>query len=302
MHIKKSLGILCRNQQEKVDIAVTKLTEEKPCKVCRILGVRTSSYYYHKKHLDRKESSENDKEMVRSMFHYHFGNFGRRVIHNQLKKMGITISEARVNKILKKEGLISKYGRKRGKNVHTNKEISDKYIHDNLFAKLNEQDRKKEIWSMDFTEQKINGKKVYTCGIVSVNGKQLISLQTNCPQTKESAIKTVAEGIKKFGVPYMITTDRGSPFISKDFKVMIDKYKIVHSMSRPHTPIDNRYIETFWKSMKTEIGKIKHLCLGEYIMILDYYKHYYNFLRPHSTLGYCAPMQGNSIFNLKGVI
>lgn len=224
------------------------------------------------------------------MYMKHCGSFGRRIIRVELQKAGIVMSEKKISKIMKELGLKSKYGRKKCKNVYTNTDTSKKYIKDNIYPKLNEQDKQREIWSIDFTEEKIEGKKIYSCGIVSVNRKILISRITGKNNTKETAIETLVRGITHYGKPYMVMTDRGSPFVSKEFHDTLEAYGIVHSMSRPHTPIDNRFIETFWKSMKTEIGKVQHLTLSDYLVIMEYYEYYYNHERPHSSLGYCAPL------------
>jgi putative transposase len=232
------------------------------------------------------------------MFYAHLGNFGRRIIRRELLKQNISISEHKITKILKYEGICSKYGRKKGKNLHTHKPTAEKYIAENIYRKLEKSKkkrdrkllRKKTIWSMDFTEEKINGKKVTTCGIVDVNKKVLISLVKDCSNTAESAVKCVKQGIEAFGTPYMIMTDRGSPFTSKSFHDLLVDGGIIHSMSRPHTPVDNRFIETFWKSMKTEMGKVNHLTVEQYLMIMEFHRQYYNYQRPHSSLGYHAPL------------
>ena len=155
---------------------------------------------------------------------------------------------------------------------------------------LSAEERKNDILSMDFTEQKVNGKKVYTCGAINVNSKVLEAELCGCKNDSKAACKAVEMAIQEFGVPYMIMTDRGSPFISKSFHDLLERYGIKHSMSRPHTPADNCFIETFWKSMKTEIGKVEHLTPEQYMLIMAFYRHYYNHERPHSTLGYCAPL------------
>ena len=70
-----------------------------------------------------------------------------------------------------------------GQNVH-NSPHTQKYIAENLYPQLNQ-----EIWSMDFTEEKIQGKKIFTCGIISFNRKilvgydKLINVRHNWPQT-----------------------------------------------------------------------------------------------------------------------
>lgn len=187
-------------------------------------------------------------------------------------------------------GLVSKYGRKRGKNVHTS-EHTEKYIKENLFMKLSKEEIfKKNIWSMDFTEQRIHGKKVYTCGIISVTKKIVVGFSQGYRCTAALAVEAVKKAIKEFGAPEMIMTDRGAQFTSKEFFDIMQENKIEHSMSRPHRPADNIFIETFWKTMKTEIGQTRMLTEEQYFMIIEYYMHYYNHLRPHSTLGYKAPL------------
>jgi len=231
------------------------------------------------------------------MYYEHNGNFGRRELHKLLLKKGVIISEHKISKILQLLELKSKYVKTKGKNVHTSTN-TEKYIAENIYLSLcnskREEDKellKKEIWSMDFTEQKVEGKKVTTCGIISVNRKILIAKFVCCKNNAEDACRTVEKGLQIYGAPYMIMTDRGSPFTSKSFHELLVSNGIIHSMSRPHTPRDNRYIETFWKTMKIELGKVEQLNYEQYKIILDYYKYYYNNIRPHSTLNYLTPME-----------
>lgn len=260
--------------------------------VCRLLNISASTLYYRRKHPAKTFCTEEEREAVREVFQRHNGSFGRRTLRRELLKKGVAISEYRISKIMKAEDLVPKYGRRKGTNLHTHRLTEEKYIQDNRFAKLTPLERRNmNIWSMDFTEQKISGKKVTSCGIVSVNGKVLTGLSVNCPNTKESAAETVRRAIAKYGAPDMIMTDRGSPFTSKAFQELLKENGILHSMSRPHTPTDNPFIETFWKAMKVEIGNVKNFSVEGYEMILKYYQHYYNHERPHSTLGYCAPLE-----------
>ena len=223
------------------------------------------------------------------MFNEHNGNFGRRTLKKLLENDGIIMSEERISRIMKEHNLVSKYGRKKCKNVHTDKDTNKKFIQDNLYAGLSADDKLKNIWSMDFTEQKIKGKRIYTCAIISVNGKNIVGYKQGLKCTAELAVETVKKAIEEHGVPYMIMTDRGSQFTSRDFFDIMDKNKILHSMSRPYKPIDNRFIETFWKTLKIEIGKTTLLNPETYAMVINYYIHYYNYERPHSALGYKPP-------------
>ena len=224
------------------------------------------------------------------MFKAHNGSFGRRVIKRELAKKGVNYSERKISGILKQLSCTAKYGRRKGKNVYTSNN-TQKYVHENLYRQLGEEDKTKEIWSMDFTEEKIDGKKIYTCGIVSVNRKILVGYSQGRKCTTELAKEALNKAIAEYGQPYMVMTDRGAQFTSEAFYDMIQETEILHSMSRPHTPVDNRFIETFWKSMKVEMGQTKLLNLETYSMVVDYYIYYYNNLRPHSSLGYRAPLE-----------
>lgn len=268
--------------------------EQSRSKVCQVLNIPRSTLYYRLKHPRMPRYTEEEAAAVISMFEKHNGSFGRRVLHRELAKTGRKLSEHRISQILKDHECVPKYGRKKGTNVHTHKESAEKYIAENIYWNLEEGERPKKVWSMDFTEQKAEAKTVYTCAIISVTGKTLvgrISGQRNCSET---ACKTLQQAVAKYGKPEMILTDRGSPFVSKAFHDLLEEQGIIHSMSRPHTPRDNRYIETFWRMMKTEIGPVKHMSRSEYLLVLDYYEHYYNNKRPHSALGYMTPCEAGA--------
>lgn len=258
-------------------------------KVCRLLKLPRSTVYYRQKHPRQAGYTEEEAGAVVAMFHEHHDSFGRRVLRRELKKSGTSISEHRISRILRDHELVAKYGRKKGTNVHTHKECAEKYVAENTYWNLPEKDRPKTAWSMDFTEQKVEGKKVFTCGIISITDKILVGRVSGKRNCKETACETLRMAIAKYGKPEMLLTDRGSPFTSKVFHDLLESEHITHSMSRPHTPRDNRYIETFWKTMKTEIGLVKHMSMAEYLMVLDYYEHYYNYKRPHSSLNYTPP-------------
>lgn len=233
---------------------------------------------------------EKECQAVCDKFVEHHGSFGRRVLKRLLERDGIRISERKISRILKGMGYRAKYGRKGCRNIHTSK-ATEKYIHENLFAKLKQEDRDRmEIWSMDFTEESIKGKKVYTCGIISVNSKILVGYAQSANCKTPLALRALEKALAAYDPPDMLMTDRGPQFTSKAFYDMLEKWDIRHSMSRPYTPTDNRFIETFWKSMKVELGKTDLLTEQTYRMVVDYYIYYYNNLRPHSSLAYFPPL------------
>ena len=274
-----------------MSFAATNLREYPARKVCRILQIPRSSYYAMRRNgVRRAVAKEELRRAVYDAFVEHHGSFGRRTLKRILERKNIRISEYKISKILKELCFCSKYGRKRCKNVYTSKN-TEKYIQENLYASLtDEQKSRMEIWSMDFTEEKIEGKKIYTCGIISVNRKILVGYAQGSRCTTALAMEAFANAMLAYGIPDMVMTDRGAQFVSRDFHAMMEDWGIRHSMSRPRTPVDNRFIETFWKSMKVELGKMDLLNEQTYRIVIEYYIYYYNNLRPHSSLGYLPPL------------
>lgn len=271
--------------------AARELREYPARKVCQLLVIPRSTLYHARRHGGRREVDKAEEcEAVLAASIEHYGSFGRRMLKRILAGKGICMSERKISRIMKKLEIQSKYGRKKAKNIHTSKE-TEKYIHENVFAKMDKAERAaKEIWSMDFTEVKLGKQKLFTCGIISVNRKILVGYSQGKKCNTELAIAAVQKAIAEYGKPDMIMTDRGPQFTSKAFFDMMQENKIVHSMSRPYKPIDNRFIETFWKTMKVELGKTTLLNEQTFRMVTDYYVYYYNNLRPHSALDYVPPL------------
>lgn len=274
-----------------MSFAATELREYPARKVCQLLAVPRSSLYYAQRHGGRRAVDKKEEcEAVLAAATEHHGSFGRRMLKRILAGKGICMSERKISRIMKELGIRSKYGRKKTKNINTS-EATEKYFHENIFNQMSEAERAaKEIWSMDFTEVKIGKVRIFTCGIISVNRKILVGYSQGKKCDSALAIAAVKKAISQYGKPDMIMTDRGAQFTSKAFFDMIQQLGIIHSMSRPHKPVDNRFIETFWKSMKIELGNTSLLNEQTYSMVTEYYIYYYNNLRPHSSLGYVAPL------------
>jgi putative transposase len=88
----------------------------------------------------------------------------------------------------------------------------------------------------------------------------------------------------------MFHSDQGGHYRSKRFRQQLWRYKIKQSMSRKGNCWDNRPMERFFRSYKTEwMPKVcyDHYAQGE-IDIAAYMK-YYNYQRGHSYNDYLAP-------------
>lgn len=267
--------------------------------VCRILHVARSSVYYGRKRKGAAKIEQREIEDVKEVLEEHHYSFGRRTTQELLRQRGKYMTQYKISKILKHLGHRSKYGRRKGKNVNT-AEGTREYRKENILSRLtNLQKEELVIWHMDFSEVKTRDGKLYLCGIISNGNRLLVGMTTSKHCNGKFAVESVRQAISRYGKPDIIHTDRGTQFVSKKFCEAMKAEGITQSMSRPHKPCDNAQIETFWKSMKVEIGPTDDYTDDEMDMIAKYYGYYYNTLRPHSALNYLSPLAN---MNLKFVI
>lgn len=157
------------------------LKQYKTSEVCRLLGVSRSEYYRIPKEQDNEEK-ELEKEVI-NCFEKHKGNYGRIRIRKELLRKGVAISEYRIAKILKKNGLAAKSGRT-GK-PRQPKPTEQQYIEENLIKNKFEITTPNYLWCSDITELKCNRSKVYVCGIIDVATRRIVGWSIAKNQTQK---------------------------------------------------------------------------------------------------------------------
>jgi transposase InsO family protein len=188
---------------------------------------------------------------------------------------------------LKSHHLESKHGRRKlAKNIYTAEK--ECYIAENMI-KGKTATTSNQICQMDASEFKYLTGKLIVEGIIDIYDKTVV-IEYGDRENKELVSETIKKRIE-MGIPEKLHSDRGAANASLKVKEELEKNGIIRSMSAPHSPNENQYIETFWKSAKTEIGDTRKLTCEQLKMVLDYYDHYYNDERIHSSIDYLTPNQ-----------
>lgn len=82
---------------------------------CRLLGVARSTYYSMRSRADRPAAPDPAAPAVVAAHAASKGRYGSRKIKASLERSGVTVSRRRVCRIMRENGLVSAYGRKRFK-------------------------------------------------------------------------------------------------------------------------------------------------------------------------------------------
>jgi transposase InsO family protein len=88
-----------------------------------------------------------------------------------------------------------------------------------------------------------------------------------------------------------LLTDNGSCYRSRHFRAACLQLGIQHRFTRPYTPRTNGKAERFIQTALREWAYVRHyLNSEERDQHLAPWMHYYNFIRPHGSLGYAPPI------------
>ena len=241
----------------------------------RALGISRIAYLYHKK----TEVIDNKKEIEQAIiicFKKYNGKYGRPRKKKELEKQGIIVSEGKVGKILKQNNLIAKAGRRR-KNIKR-KVSSDEQIRLNLLIKKDLTALKPyEALVSDITEINIKKGRIYLAAVMETHSRYIIGYRLSTNMRQDIVIHSIKMGINKFkntkGI--IFHSDRGSQYTSNDVKKLLLENEMLQSMSRAGTPSDNQLIESFWNTLKTEMGSLKEKDRKEsYKAIIEYIRYY----------------------------
>lgn len=236
-----------------------------------------------------REETELDR-LVIHCFDEHGGNYGRKRIKRALaREHGAIVSEKKIAAILKKYGRAAKAG-KRSK--RSRKKSEAEYISENLLLGRASAREPNEVWQSDITEWRYRNGKLYVCGVLDAAMRKMVGWSI-LPHMRQGIVERaldMAVGRARPKAGLIFHSDRGSVYTSKRTKGILDQNKMIGSMSRPGTPSDNQLIESFWKTMKLELGPLTDLTFEEARRaIARYIELYYNSRRLHSSIGYRTP-------------
>lgn len=91
---------------------------------------------------------------------------------------------------------------------------------------------------------------------------------------------------------FLFHSDRGSQYASEPFRDLLCRHGAIPSMSAKGNCYDNAAMESFWATLKSEMGMNEPFETLEdaRLDIFDYIEIFYNRQRLHSALGYRSPL------------
>ncbi len=121
--------------------------------------------------------------------------------------------------------------------------------------------------------------------------------------TEELVIKAFAKAVASGSVERgtIVHTDRGSQYVSTNFRALLGSNECRQSMSRRANCWDNAQAESLFSRYKAELleGGVFESVEQARSETFSYIEGYYNRVRRHSALGYKSPDEFEREINLK---
>ena len=105
-----------------------------------------------------------------------------------------------------------------------------------------------------------------------------------------NVIETLADLMTRRGVPDHIRSDNGPEFTAKAIREWLGKVGVRTLYIEPGSPWENGYVESFNGKLRDEsLDREIFYTLKEVRILTEQYRHTYNQIRPHSSLGSKPP-------------
>jgi transposase InsO family protein len=254
--------------------------------MCKVLQIARSTYYYELK------SKPCEKELTKNIidiFKASRNNYGTRKIKKELAQKGEIVSRRRIGRIMKKEGLVSKYTIMQFK---PHKQAVNESETENIVARKFDEHDELDVVVSDLTYVRVNNQWNYICILLDLFNREIIGYSIGAKKDASLVMRAFASMNRSLEQIKVFHTDRGSEFKNKLLDQTLDAFKIRRSLSYKGTPYDNAVAEAAFKVIKTEF------VYGETFETLDDLKYklfdyinWYNHHRIHSTLDYLSPIE-----------
>ena len=261
--------------------------------MCQILQVSKSGYYAWEKRPISPRSQENARlvEEIRKVHEESRRTYGSPRIHASLEKRSISCGHNRVARLMRLNYIVSQrqFRRKRTRATAHGRNLVSNLVNRNFQVK-----RPNKVWAADITYLWTGSGCLYLAVVMDLYSRKIIGWAMERRMTDDLAIHALdmALGQRKLVDQVIHHSDQGSQYASDSFRSVLQENRLLPSMSRKGNCYDNAVVESFFKTLKTELTRQMRFKTREEARsaLFELIEVFYNRKRLHSTLGYLSPV------------
>ena len=261
--------------------------------LCQILNVSRSGFYAWacrppSAHAHRDQQL---RVLIRASHEASRHTYGSPRIHRDLQDQGHQVSRKRVIRLKQAEGLAARVRRRFKRTTLSDhaQPVAANVLGQNFVAAAPNQ-----RWVGDTTEFVIGRSgKFYLAAILDLYSRFVVDWAVSALNDRHLVIKALRMALKRRepAAGLLHHSDQGSPYASEDYQRIIKTHRMTGSMSRRGNCYDNAVMESWFSTVKHELGEHFDSCGDAKMALFDYIEVFYNQRRRHSTLGQISPAE-----------
>jgi transposase InsO family protein len=210
-----------------------------------------------------------------------YGRYGYRRITEMLQRAGWPVGVDRVLRIWRREGLKVPSKQRPRRRL---------WLNDGSCIRLRPE-RRNHVWSYDFVEaQTQDGRKVRLMTLIDEFTRECLAIRVARRINSLGVLETMADAMLVRGIPEHIRSDNGPEMTAKIVRRWLASVGAKTLYIEPGSPWENGYCESFNGKLRDELLNGEIFCsLKEAKVLIEQWRHHYNTVRPHSSLGYRPP-------------
>lgn len=262
---------------------------------CRLFEVSRSAFYQFCQHSPSKHETV-DLELTGKIKQIHAeskGTYGWPRVHQQLLRQNEHCSGKRVARLMAAEGLVGRCRRKWTKTTISDPETEAVDLVKRAFGPGTiELDR---IWAGDITYIWTWEGWMYLATVIDLASRKVVGWSMAdhmCTSLVCDALK-MAIGTRRPRAGLIFHSDRGSQYISKEYRELLGQHGMPQSLSRPRQCWDNAVAESWFATLKMELIHRQSWATKAQVRraTFEFIESFYNRFRLHSSLGYSTPAE-----------
>jgi putative transposase len=263
-------------------------------RLCRVLGISQSGYFAWK---GRPACRRQHEDMVllahvRSAFALSNGTYGSPRMTRELHDDGLTVGRRRTARLMRENGLRARQKRrfKRTTDSHHAWPVAPNLLDQDFTAA-----GPNEKWGADISYIWTKQGWLYLAVVIDLFARRVVGWSTNDRLHRNLALAALRKAVvmRRPAAGLIHHSDRGSQYCSMDYQAELDALGILISMSGRGNCFDNAMVETFFKTLKSELvwRTVFETRADATAAIGRYIDGFYNPIRRHSALDFTSPAQ-----------
>lgn len=263
--------------------------------MCRILEVSRSGLYAWRRRARPAPRERRDIELrsrIRVIHAESHGTYGSPRVRAQLKRDAAHVGKARVERLMREEGLHGKVRRRFKRTTDSEHALP---VAPNTLDQRFQVDGPDRVWVSDITYLPLAAGFAHLAVILDLFSRRVVGwamAQHLRTELVQDALQ-MALGAREPGPDMLHHSDRGCQYASLAYREKLASLGIQVSMSRRGNCYDNAVVESFFGTLKQELVRDARWTthVEARAEIHEYIEVFYNRRRLHSSLGYRSPAE-----------